>query len=193
MNNISFNTWDEQEKERNMYRDIDKAERRYKSQQIIVDDAKNILDLLYEDYIRQCKQYKTRYDLLNDVIKSAFREQHNKKKSEKEHFITLQSMMRKDFFDNDSRAKITDIARCGYEGYSYWVTIDYNGVNIRIDLPILSVINTTNAEYAHYGKIACFIKENDCCFRALCISYKINDIVEAIKKYLTNSADCDII
>lgn len=175
--------------------DIENTVLKWKAQMRAVADAQYIESLIYADYIRKCKKYKTRYDYIQPTMEKAWHEWNNKKdaikgeKVDRTHCKVMQDLIREDFFNNDKKAKIVDVIAGGFENYYIRFEVIYNGYIFYIEIPMIDAINDKNIEYAHYGKISVAYAESKYIPRNLIQSYSIEEIRNVINKFLEENEE----
>lgn len=83
--------------------DIENTALKWKIQKNAVADAQYIESLIYADYIRKCKKYKTHYDYIQTTMEKAWHEWNNKKdaikgeKVDRTRCKVIQDLIREDF------------------------------------------------------------------------------------------------
>lgn len=178
------------EEEPTIIADIEKTRLKWEIQKNAVADAQYIESLIRADYIRKCKKHKTRYDYIQATTQKAWSEWCKKKdatkgeKVDKTHCKVMQDLIREDFFNGDKKAKIVDVIAGGLENYYIKFMMAYKGYVFHIDIPIVDAINEKNIEYASYGKFSVGYEENKHTWRNLAQSYSIEEIRNAINKFL---------
>lgn len=180
---MAWSPYEENREEIKTVKDIEKAKERYDKQSEVVAEAEHIKNLLFEDFVSMCRRPKNFYDYMQEMFANAFTAQGRETRKEKADFYTLESVLRKDFFNGDKKAKLNRVMQCGFEPYGYSCEIDYGKLHFAIDFPCLSHLSTSNIVYAHYGKIVLFeCKKN--VHTAICFSYTVEEIAEALSKYI---------
>ena len=164
-------------------KDIEYVKGLYESQVNKVKQEEYIKGLLFADYVGKVKRHQSRYDFIEDVIKEAQSQIGKKKKKEREQLSVLEEFIRHDFFNNNNSFKITEIMSGGYESYYWSIELEGYGQTVRVQIPNMNSINTTNFEYAYNGMFTFVVKESDSSWAVKEKSYEIEDISECIKAY----------
>lgn len=176
-----YNWYDDENN--NFIRDIEYVKGLYESQVNKVKQEEYMKSLLFADYVRKVKSHKSRYDLIENVIKEAQGQIGKKKKKEREQLSVLEEFIRDDFFNNNNSFKITKIMSGGYESYYWNVELEGFGQTVSVQIPNMNNINTKNFEHAYDGMFAFMVKESNSWWAVKEKSYKIEDIAEYIKSY----------
>ena len=163
-----------------------KIKDRWEKQQEAVKDAQYLEGLILKDLVRAIKAYELPYDFINDIIKEAYKQQNEKYKRDRKSFHTIESMLRRDFLNNDTRFKLKSIVQGGYEGY-YWhfeFSCDANEgesiPNFIIGIPVKRMLDESNISTAGWGKIEFLIKEKE---YVTSVKHKCYDI-DGMSKYI---------
>lgn len=164
--------------------DIEYAKSLCELQNYNVKREQHIEKLLLEDYVRTIKSYITRYDMFDsDIFQKAQNQRDKKLKKDRPQFETMKSLIISDFLNGDKNWKLTNIMSCGMEGYAW--SFEFKGYDktIFIEIPYKRKLTVENFEYARYGMFAFAVRTGRSSIETIKTSYKIEDIVEAVKKY----------
>lgn len=142
-----------------------------------------IKDLLLEDYARNIRGLHSRYDFMENIIKSAIGQFDKKLKKERADLETIKQFVMEDFLNNDKSFKMTKIITCGYESYAYNIEFEKCNTKFYIAIPMRGRITSKNITYANYGMFEFIIRDSECSGRVLIASYNIEDIADFIKEY----------
>lgn len=165
---------------------IFKVKDRWEKQKEEVKDAQYIENLLLKDLVRAVKSYELPYDYINDIINKAFQQQHEKYKKDRKDFHNIESMIRRDFLNDDKRFKLKAIVSGGYEGY-YWnfeFTCQANEgeaiPDFIISIPIKRKLDESNISVASWGQLEFLVREK---WHVTSVKHKCYDI-ESMSKYI---------
>ena len=75
----------------------------------------------------------------------------------------------------------------GYEGYSNIVEFTCDDMEFNLVIPNLEKLTVENAESAHYGKMAVYVKTEPHCITMIAENYDENEIIEEMKKFFNNT------
>lgn len=163
-----------------------KVKERWEKQKDVVQDAKYIEELILKDLVKTIKSYELPYDYINDIINKAFQQQHEKYKKDRKDFHNIESMIRRDFLNDDKRFKLKAIVSGGYESY-YWnfeFTCQANEgeaiPDFIISIPIKRKLDESNISVASWGQLEFLVREKWC---VTSVKHKCYDI-ESMSKYI---------
>lgn len=166
--------------------EIENVKNMYYVQVQKVKQEKYIENLLFADYVRKVKTNLSRYDHIKDMFSVAQKQIDKKGKKEKEQLKTIESLIKKDFLNNDNNFNLINIIRGGWEAYYYDAEFEGYGLTFRISIPMMNNIDVRNFDSANKGMFAFTVKESEYCWSVKKMSYKIEDIAVYIKGYFAN-------
>lgn len=175
-------TFDDGSYENDIISKIKYAKTLYEAQVWKVEKEEYVKKLLLEDYAKQIRAHRSRYDLVG-IFSEAQKEIGAKLKKDRPNLETIKRFIMKDFLNNDKNFKLTEIISLGYECYGWQIEFKGYGKRIAIEIPMVSRITAENIKCANYGMFTFGIWESDHCLQILKRSYKIGEISETIKKH----------
>jgi hypothetical protein len=175
-------SFDEDVMESRAIENIKYAKNLYETQVHIVKKEEYIKGLLLDDYVNKIKGFQTKYDFVT-IFGKAQEEVGKKLKRDRPHLETIQSFIREDFFNGDSKFKVSKIISLGYEGYGWEIELTGYGKRVYIIIPVKSRLTSENIEYAYDGMFAFGVYESEHSSKILIRGYKINEVSDFIKKW----------
>lgn len=171
--------------EKSKYDLIEDTKTKYELQKKKVEHEKYIEDLMFHDLVVKISSLTTvsRYDYFINIFSKARSQIGLKTKKEREDLDLLTGFLLEDFFDNNKDFKLTGISTGGYDACYYRFDFKYKDANIFIQIPIYKHIDTSNIEFASYGKFCFGIYKSSCFYSVLKSSYRISEVAEFIKEY----------
>lgn len=157
---------------------------RYEKYKQELEDVKRVCELLYTDYVRNAKSYKSIYSVMAESMRKSRFQIHEKLKKDRPDFEQIKGMIEKDFFNGD-KIKIVNILSGGYESYYYQFDCKYKGYIFEIVIPNTYEINTDNFDYAYRNQFVVRVAQSDSYSSVIKMSYSIEDIASAIKNYIS--------
>lgn len=150
-----------------------------------LEDAKYIEGLIYNDYIRSIKSYKTAWEYRIPTIKSALDELLiTDKKKKRPNLDSLNTWIKEDFFPEiNVEIKVNKIISYGYESYSWQLNFEVNGETLAICIPHKEKIYAENIEHASYGQFAFMRKTGESSWKVCETKYSEENLAECIKDY----------
>lgn len=171
--------------EKDPVEEIEYVKGMYDTQVHKVKQEEYMRDLLFAEYVRKVKSHVSRYDYMDGIFKDAQSQIGKKEKKEREDLTMLKGFIRDDFLSGNTDFEITRIISGGYESYYWYVEFKFYGLEYYIIIPIMKNINVKNIGSAYNGRFAFGVKESEHYSVVKKMSYKIEDVAEYIKEYLS--------
>lgn len=120
------------------------------------------------------------------MLRTAFSQQHNKKKSERPMYEFVKEVIAEKFFPNYDKKeiKIDHIACGGYEGYYYAFSLNVRGCKLNLRIPAYEQISKKNMDEVHYGQISLYDENKDHFLHIIKCSYYTDDIAKAAEEFM---------
>ena len=150
-----------------------------------LEDAKYIENLIYTDFIRSIRSYKTIWDYRLPTIKAAVDElKITDGRKKKPSLNCLNSWIKEDFFaEVDVDIKVNQIISYGYEGYHWQMDFEINGETYSISVPNRNMIDMDNASHAYEGQFAFLHRTSENSISVEYIDYTEEGMAKFIKEY----------
>ena len=183
------------ENERNPATEINKVANRWGQAKKDVEDAKYIEKLIFQDYVRTVRSFKTVWDYRIPMIKAAQSEIGKTKKKERENLSYIEDTIVEEFLRENDKIKVCEIIQGGREGY-YW-QIHFNFMDGKkvldkeyvIQIPNRESINTGNFDYAQRGMFAMYERTHPCSIAMMYGEWTPEDIKEKMTAYLNRKEE----
>ena len=121
--------------------------------------------------------------LSSKMLRAAFHQQKEKKKSDRPMYEFVRSEVIDRFFKGNKEAKLIEIRQVGYDEYAYNFKFKYKDINFEIQYPCVEKINKDNVSYAGYGTYDLLFEENKNCWTLLKSSYDEDEIAGKIEEF----------
>jgi hypothetical protein len=164
---------------------IEKLKARWKQAKAAVEDAKYLEKLIFCDYVKTIRSFKSTWDYRIPMIKAAQSETDKKKKSERKNLSYIESAIKEAFFETEDRfeIKIHEIMSGGFEGYYWDLHFKVSTDEFIIQIPSREALSVTNIEYAHEGKFVFLKRTSSCCTSVQFDNWTEEGFAEKIKEY----------
>lgn len=120
------------------------------------------------------------------MLKEAKLQQYQKHKKDRPMYEFIKEGILCNLFEEDERknVKLKSITALGFDECVYFFRIIYKGVEFELDIPNIKRASKENLVRMHYGQYALSYAKSDSHFVQIATSYDLNDIKEAIKKFI---------
>lgn len=143
-----------------------------------------IISSLEDSMVNMMNHYNVCFS--EKMLREAFYQQNNKKKSERPMYEFVKEAISDEFFPNYDKKeiKIESIAHGGYEGYYYGFSLNIKGCKLNLRIPVYEQIDKKNMCEVHYGQIALYDENEDHILRIIKCSYGIEPIAKAAEEFI---------
>ena len=159
---------------------------RWKQATEALKDAQYLEQLIYADYVRTIKSFKTIWDYRISSIEKAISEVGKTKKKERENLSFIETSIKEDFFNDiaDINIKINKIVTCDYAAYAYQLYFDVRGTEFSIQIPVRARLNTENLKYASEGRFEFIQTTSAVSTKVICSDWSVEGLAKKIKEHL---------
>lgn len=175
--------------------EINKVANRLKQAKRDTEDAKYIETLIFCDYVKTIKSFKTVWDYRIPMIKAAQSEIGKTKKKERENLSYIENTVVEEFLRENDKIKVCDIIQGGYEGYFWQIYFNFmDGKKVldkeyMIQIPNRDLINTGNFDYAQRGMYAMYERTSPCSIAMMYGEWTPEGIKEKMTAYLNRKEE----
>jgi len=173
-----------EEIEGNRYKAIENYKNLVNKKEAEIEELTTIKNSLTASLIRGVRSLTLPY--MEDMMKEAANQQKLKKKSERPTYEWMKKRLIEELFDEKRRkdVKLESIVTCGYEGYAYGFTFDYNGTKFELYIPVPEKATEKNLQYMWYGQYELSYEHKSSVWHHIAKSYKLKDIAKALEEFI---------
>lgn len=182
-----YNIYDSDCDKEDLSSSIEPIKRRWLQAKASLEDAKYIEQLIFSDYIRTIRSFKTTWDYCIPMIELAVQEVDKKKKKERENISFIEHKIKETFFEDEKRfdIKINKIISGGYESYHWQMYFVINNIEYAIQIPSREKLTTNNFIFAQEGKFAFIKRISPSCTCVQFTDWSEEGLAKKIKDYFS--------
>lgn len=147
-------------------------------------DKQLVIDSLEDTMVDLMQSFNFLFS--ENMLRTAFHQQHNKKKSERHMYEFVKEVIIEKFFPNYDKKeiKIDHISCGGHEGYYYAFSLNIKGCKLNIRIPAYEQITKKNMDEVHYGQISLYDENTDHFLYFIKCSYYTEPIAKAAEEFI---------